>query len=425
MMNAPLILETAALFLVAFVVGATVGVLARRLTLPRPKSQAAAVAMETKPEDVPQLVVAPTIAPIAGAVPRRSAAERLAAAAGRDLEDEGNKTPSRTAGDATGGVVVPPPAPILDAPPAAGDSAQIAAETSPAADVIILPAPVPETPAVVPEAPSEPVLATDVPPIDEAAQVVERTIVAATPHVTIEPGYGMDPDLGMPVPLAALEAEPSGPPALPMVETAPPDTHVAALPLEPVDEGAAMRAIEGGDWRPRRTAPGRPVQHPEQAGSLAVEEAMANTRSAVASAAAAAAAAIAGSEEASREQMDFDAFREEAPESFLDTDGEADATGLQFEATHLAFGRPEALAAPRDGEADNLRQINGITPQLESSLHQLGVYHFDQIANWDQKAMHWVDTHLSLKGRVAKEKWLEQARDLSAGRGRTARPVRR
>jgi NADH-quinone oxidoreductase subunit E len=231
-------------------------------------------------------------------------------------------------------------------------------------------------------------------------------------------------------PLVSFEAprEPDPPPPAPVEPEAPP---------EEAYEFAAMRAIESGDWSPRRrTRPSRPVQHPEHVGPAEVDVAMDSARSAVASATAAAKAAIAETEEIDRERraaaavLEFEPVREVAPHGFLETADTAPAaietSGLSFEPkAHTGFGRPEGLTAPRDGQADNLKQIKGITPQLESSLNGLGVYHFDQIAGWDQKAVVWIDNHLSLKGRIGKEKWLEQARDLSLGRARTARPVRR
>jgi hypothetical protein len=340
MPNASLIFETALLFLIAFLIGATVGALARRLLSPRAKSASEAAVAETKPAEGPQLVVAPTIAPIPGTAPRRSAAERLAAAAGRDLDDDGDlRRPSRIAGDATGGKVVPSPSAILAAPPSVPGDASASASS----DVIILPPPEPTSPAVVPEAPVEPVRATEVPPIDEVAQVVDRPVAVETPDIVVEPGYGMDPDLGMPVPLAALvEEEPVAAPP-PKAEDAPVDVPppLVSEPTEDLDESAAMRAIEGGDWRPRRAAPTRPVPHPEQAGVPEIEVAMANTRSAVASATAAAAAAIAESEEAARERR-------------------AAELPLDFETEHEAVQRGRVLRAAVRDEAPRLRSTGRI-----------------------------------------------------------------
>ena len=101
--------------------------------------------------------------------------------------------------------------------------------------------------------------------------------------------------------------------------------------------------------------------------------------------------------------------------------------GMDFEPERprSGFGKPPALAAPRDGGKDNLRQIAGVTPDLEASLNHLGIYHYDQVASWDHKAVVWLDHHLTLRGRIGREKWIDQARALMARRPATARPVRR
>lgn len=75
--------------------------------------------------------------------------------------------------------------------------------------------------------------------------------------------------------------------------------------------------------------------------------------------------------------------------------------------------KPGSLAAPRDGQADNLKQIKGIGPKIEASLNALGVYHFDQIAAWTKANTDWVDAHLAFKGRIRRERWVEQATELT------------
>ncbi len=73
--------------------------------------------------------------------------------------------------------------------------------------------------------------------------------------------------------------------------------------------------------------------------------------------------------------------------------------------------RPEALAAPRGGRADDLQAIEGIGPKLEELCHSLGFYHFDQIANWTAEEIAWVDANLAgFKGRVTRDKWVAQAK---------------
>jgi len=82
--------------------------------------------------------------------------------------------------------------------------------------------------------------------------------------------------------------------------------------------------------------------------------------------------------------------------------------------------RPEALSSPRDGTADDLKQIKGIGPALEKLCHSLGFYHFDQIANWTAEEVAWVDANLEgFKGRVTRDDWVAQAKLLASG-GTTA-----
>ncbi len=76
-------------------------------------------------------------------------------------------------------------------------------------------------------------------------------------------------------------------------------------------------------------------------------------------------------------------------------------------------GRPETLAAPRGGKADDLKQLKGVGPALEKKLNGLGIYHLDQIAGWDEKEIDWVDDQLSFKGRIARDEWTKQAGTLA------------
>lgn len=79
--------------------------------------------------------------------------------------------------------------------------------------------------------------------------------------------------------------------------------------------------------------------------------------------------------------------------------------------------KPATLGAPREGGADDLKKIKGVGPKLEALLHRLGFFHFDQIANWTDREVAWVDQNLEgFKGRVVRDNWVEQAKDLAAGR---------
>lgn len=78
--------------------------------------------------------------------------------------------------------------------------------------------------------------------------------------------------------------------------------------------------------------------------------------------------------------------------------------------------KPEALSAPRGGAADDLKRIKGIGPKLELLCHELGFYHFDQIAGWSAAEVAWVDENLTgFKGRVSRDNWVDQARTLAGG----------
>ncbi|WP_428516887.1 hypothetical protein [Roseovarius sp.] len=78
--------------------------------------------------------------------------------------------------------------------------------------------------------------------------------------------------------------------------------------------------------------------------------------------------------------------------------------------------KPATLDAPRGGSADNLKEIKGVGPKLEGVLHDMGFYHFDQIANWTDQEVAWVDANLiGFKGRVSRDNWIDQAKTLAAG----------
>lgn len=78
--------------------------------------------------------------------------------------------------------------------------------------------------------------------------------------------------------------------------------------------------------------------------------------------------------------------------------------------------KPQGLAAPRGGKADDLKIIKGIGPALEKLCHSLGYYHFDQVAKWTAEEIAWVDDNLEgFKGRVTRDEWVAQARILAAG----------
>jgi predicted flap endonuclease-1-like 5' DNA nuclease len=80
--------------------------------------------------------------------------------------------------------------------------------------------------------------------------------------------------------------------------------------------------------------------------------------------------------------------------------------------------KPEGLVrlkAPRKGRADDLQEIEGIGPALEKLVNSLGFYHFDQIAAWTEADIATVDAEMkTFKGRITRDKWVEQAKIIVA-----------
>lgn len=76
--------------------------------------------------------------------------------------------------------------------------------------------------------------------------------------------------------------------------------------------------------------------------------------------------------------------------------------------------KPGGLAGPRGGRKDDLKRIDGVGALDESTLNNLGVYHFDQIAGWNEAQVFWMENHVFARGRIGHEKWQQQARDLAA-----------
>ena len=82
--------------------------------------------------------------------------------------------------------------------------------------------------------------------------------------------------------------------------------------------------------------------------------------------------------------------------------------------------KPISLDAPSNRVADDLKEISGIGIKVENSLYELGIYHFSQIAEWTPDNVTWIDEYLSYKGRVTREDWIAQAKQLSRGSGHHA-----
>ena len=102
----------------------------------------------------------------------------------------------------------------------------------------------------------------------------------------------------------------------------------------------------------------------------------------------------------------------------------ADASGIKAavgagsvaSAAPVAAANPAAkakAAAPAVAGADDLKQLSGVGPALEKKLHAAGVTSFAQIAAWTDADVAAMDEKLSLKGRIEREGWIAQAKELA------------
>ncbi|MCF6328910.1 MAG: hypothetical protein L3J02_03815 [Henriciella sp.] len=89
--------------------------------------------------------------------------------------------------------------------------------------------------------------------------------------------------------------------------------------------------------------------------------------------------------------------------------------GDEIETVEIDQVQPEQADAPADGGGDDLTEIVGIGPRIAEVLNELGIWSFGQIAAWTPENAAWVEQHLSFKGRVEREGWIEQAKDLLDG----------
>jgi small subunit ribosomal protein S2 len=71
----------------------------------------------------------------------------------------------------------------------------------------------------------------------------------------------------------------------------------------------------------------------------------------------------------------------------------------------------EQLPGPR-GVADDLKKLTGVSPDVEKKLNDLGIFHYSQLAELNEKAAHNVGEEVGLPGRVPA--WIAKAKELTA-----------
>lgn len=76
--------------------------------------------------------------------------------------------------------------------------------------------------------------------------------------------------------------------------------------------------------------------------------------------------------------------------------------------------RPVGLLGADAGVPDDLERIKGIGPVNAKRLHELGIWHFAQIAAWTPENVAWVGSFLAFPGRIEREHWVDQAKGFIA-----------
>ena len=247
-----------------------------------------------------------------------------------------------------------------------------------------------------------------------AAEVARAEAAAAAPAPQAAPAAEADPKLVWKVEyltqrVKALEGEVAAQPVLARV-AAPAAGPVAAVEAPPATavEETAEEELASLRWR-NRYLEGRLAYFEGDAESVAgeMEEAGEDIDPE-----GDAADALADEDEAAADFAEDDDEDEgaSAAEAILGRLEEEDALADAGEpAASAAPVRPLALERPVEGTPDDLTLIGGIGPRIQDVLNSLGIYHYDQIAEWTLENIAWVDEYLTFHGRVKREGWVEQA----------------
>lgn len=75
-----------------------------------------------------------------------------------------------------------------------------------------------------------------------------------------------------------------------------------------------------------------------------------------------------------------------------------------------------SAAAGSSLDTSNISLISGIGPTIEKKLRAAGVVNWEMIAAWTADDIAKWDAELKLRGRATREEWVEQAKELLAGK---------
>ncbi len=77
---------------------------------------------------------------------------------------------------------------------------------------------------------------------------------------------------------------------------------------------------------------------------------------------------------------------------------------------------PKAAAPKAAAKADDISLIGGIGPKILKALNDMGITTLAQVAAWTPADVERIEADLKQKGRVAREEWIDQAKELLAGK---------
>ncbi len=81
----------------------------------------------------------------------------------------------------------------------------------------------------------------------------------------------------------------------------------------------------------------------------------------------------------------------------------------------------ETVAVKAAVAADDVSLIGGVGPKIKEQLHAEGITSLKQIADMSNEAIFALDEKLGLKGKTKREDWVEQAKELVAGKAPRAK----
>lgn len=78
--------------------------------------------------------------------------------------------------------------------------------------------------------------------------------------------------------------------------------------------------------------------------------------------------------------------------------------------------KADVAPAPEAAKADDISLIDGVGPAYQKKLESAGITTFTQIAAFDEKTIEELNEKLDLKGKIVSGEWVEQAKELLAGK---------